>query len=108
MCQELKLFFSFVVVFVVVYSCCSRLEHRASVKHFVSLQFLNLRQSVGLGRVVSPLQGRYLTQTDIHASSGIRTDDPSVRVSEDSHALERSATVIGFFIIASRFNGDTC
>jgi hypothetical protein len=32
-------------------SCCSQLEHRASVKHFVSLQFLNLRQSVGsLGR----------------------------------------------------------
>jgi hypothetical protein len=40
------------------------LEHRASVKRFVSLQFLNLRHLVGLlGRVISPSQGRYLTQT---------------------------------------------
>jgi hypothetical protein len=40
------------------------LEHRASVKRFVSLQFLNLRHSVGLlGRVTSPSQCRYLTQT---------------------------------------------
>jgi hypothetical protein len=47
-----------------VYSNCSHLEHRASVKRFVSLQFLNLRHSVGLlGRVISPSQGRYLTQT---------------------------------------------
>jgi hypothetical protein len=47
-----------------VYSSCSHLEHRASVKRFVSLQFLNLRHSVGLlGRVISPSQGLYLTQT---------------------------------------------
>jgi hypothetical protein len=40
------------------------LGHRESVKRFVSLQFLNLRHSVGLlGRVISPLQGGYLTQT---------------------------------------------
>jgi hypothetical protein len=74
-----------------VYSYCSHLEHRASVKHFVSLQFLNLRHSVGLlGRVISPSQGHYLTQrinTDIHASSGIRTHDPSVRASEGSSYL---------------------
>jgi hypothetical protein len=31
-----------------LYSCCSHWEHRASVKRFVSLQFLNPRQSVGL------------------------------------------------------------
>jgi hypothetical protein len=44
-----------------VYPCCSHLEHRASVKRFVSLQFLNLRQSVGhLGRGISPSQGLYL------------------------------------------------
>jgi hypothetical protein len=50
----------------------------------VSLQFLNLRQSVGLlGRRISPAQGRYLTQTDIHALSEIRTHDPSVRTGED-------------------------
>jgi hypothetical protein len=43
-------------------SCFSHLEHRASVKRFVSLQFLNLIQSVGLfGRGISPSQGRYLT-----------------------------------------------
>jgi hypothetical protein len=40
------------------------LEHRASVKRFTLLQFLNLRQSVGLlGREISTSQGRYLTQT---------------------------------------------
>jgi hypothetical protein len=40
-----------------VYSCCSHLKHRASLKRFVSLQFLTLRHSVGLiGRVISPSQ----------------------------------------------------
>jgi hypothetical protein len=71
-----------------VYSCCSHLVHRTSVKRFVLLQLLNLRQSVGiLGRVISPSQGCYLTQRDIHASSRIRTHDPSVRASEDSSCL---------------------
>jgi hypothetical protein len=47
-----------------------------------------------LGRVISPSQGRYLhtgqhkhrinAYTDIRALSGIRTDDPSVRASEDT------------------------
>jgi hypothetical protein len=81
------------------YSCCSHLEHRASVERFVSLKFLNLRHSVGLlGRVISPSQGRYLTQTqnkqtDIHASSWIRTHDSSVRASENSSC---SKTIIMF------------
>jgi hypothetical protein len=61
-------------------------------------------QTVGLpGRVISPSQGRYLygaiqtknkrtrththTHTDIRALSGIRTHDPSLRVSEDSSCL---------------------
>jgi hypothetical protein len=36
------------------------LEHGASLKHFVSLEFLNLRHSVGfIGQVISPSQGRY-------------------------------------------------
>jgi hypothetical protein len=40
------------------------LEHGSSVKCFVSLQFLNLKHSVGLlRRAISPSQGRYLTQT---------------------------------------------
>jgi hypothetical protein len=40
------------------------IEHRASVKRFVSLQFLNLRHSIGLlGRLISESQDRYLIQT---------------------------------------------
>jgi hypothetical protein len=72
------------LLFFLFYSCYSHLEHRPPVKHFVSLHFLNLRQSVGLlGREISPSQGRYITQTDIHALSGTRTHDPSVRAGED-------------------------
>jgi hypothetical protein len=54
-----------------------------------------------LGRVISPSQGRYLNtgqhkhrinaythaHTYVHALSGIRTHDPSVRASEDSSCL---------------------
>jgi hypothetical protein len=40
------------------------LEHRASMKRFVSLQFLKLTQSTGLlGRGMSPTQGRYRHRT---------------------------------------------
>jgi hypothetical protein len=50
-----------------------------------------------LGRGISPSQGRYLytaqhkhrTNTDIHASIGFRTHDPSVRASEDSSCLRQ-------------------
>jgi hypothetical protein len=46
------------------YSCCSHLENTASVKRFVSLQFLNLRQSVGLlGRGISTSQDSYQHRT---------------------------------------------
>jgi hypothetical protein len=42
-------------------SCCSHLEHRASMKRFVSVQFLNPKT---VGRSpwtgISPSQGRYL------------------------------------------------
>jgi hypothetical protein len=55
-------------------------------------------QTVGLlGQVMSPTQGRYLhtgqhkhkinSDTDIHALSGIRTHDTSVRASEDGSCL---------------------
>jgi hypothetical protein len=55
-------------------------------------------QTIGLlERGISPLQGRYLhtgqhkhrinAHTDIHALSGNRTHDPSVRASEDSSCL---------------------
>jgi hypothetical protein len=79
-----------------LHSCCSHLEHRTSVKRFVSFQFLNPTQSVGLlGRWISPSQGCYLrrtTQTQnkcrhIHALSGIQTHDPSVRAGEDISCL---------------------
>jgi hypothetical protein len=53
---------SYILYFVFFYSCFSHLEHRASVKSFVSLLFLNLRRSVGLlGRGISSSHGRYLT-----------------------------------------------
>jgi hypothetical protein len=84
--QRFKIVFWFGGTFFLC-SCCSQLEHRACVKRFFSLQFLNLRQSVGLlGRGISPSQGRYLTQNKhirIHTLSGIRTHDPSVRAGED-------------------------
>jgi hypothetical protein len=40
-------------------------------------------------------QNQHIHTPNIHALSGIRTHDPSVRASEDIHALERSATVTG-------------
>jgi hypothetical protein len=84
-----------------VYSCCSHLEHRASVKRFVSLQFLNLRHSVGLlGQVISPSQGRYLTQTQKkHRHPCLDWgSNPRSQCSERAktvHALDGAATVIG-------------
>jgi hypothetical protein len=84
------------------YSYCFHLEHRASVKRFVSLQFLNLRQSVGLlGRGISPSQGRYLTQIqNKHRQTSIPWVgfEPTIPVFErakTSHALDHAATVIG-------------
>jgi hypothetical protein len=66
----------------------------------VSLQFLNLRQSVGLfGRGISPLQGRYLTQTQnkhIQTSMSPVEFEPTIPVFERAktfHALDRAATV---------------
>jgi hypothetical protein len=65
------------------------------------IQFSNhFSQSVGLlGRVISPSQDRYLNtgqqkhrinaNIDIHALSGIRTHDPSVRAREDSSCLRQ-------------------
>jgi hypothetical protein len=53
-----------ITFYISIYFCCSHLEHRASVKHFLSLQFLNPRQSVGLlGRGISPTEGHYLHRT---------------------------------------------
>jgi hypothetical protein len=87
------------------YSCCSHLEHKTSVKRFVSLQFLNLRQSVGLfGRGISPTQGRYLnrptqTQNKCRQTSmpwvGFEPMIPAFERAKAVHDLDRAITVIG-------------
>jgi hypothetical protein len=77
------------------------LEQRASVKRFVSLHFLNLRQLEGLlGRGISPSQGRYPTQTQnkhrhpcFELDSKPRSQCSSGR--KTFHALDRAATVMG-------------
>jgi hypothetical protein len=79
---------TYLPAFLPIYSSCSHLEHMASVKHFVSLQFFILRESAGLhGQEISPTQGRYLHKhrliLNIHALNWIRAHDPSVRTGED-------------------------
>jgi hypothetical protein len=55
---------TFIIIYYYYFLFAPALEHRASVKRFVALRFLNVGHSVGLlGRVISPSQGRYLTQT---------------------------------------------
>jgi hypothetical protein len=92
------------LLFGLVYFCCFHLEHRASVKRFVSLQFLNLRHSVGLlGRVISPSECRYLTQTQIkHKQTsmplvGFEPTIPALERAKTVYTLDRSAAVIGNF-----------
>jgi FAD synthase len=72
------------------------------VKPFVSLQFHNLRYSVGLlGRVISPSQGRYVIQTqNKHQQTsiplvGFEPTIPEFERAKAVHALDRAATVIG-------------
>jgi hypothetical protein len=67
------------------------------VKRFVSLQFLNLIHSVGLlGRVISPSQGRYLTQTQTTMPRvGFEATILAFERAKTAHALDRAATVIG-------------
>jgi hypothetical protein len=77
------------------------LDHRASVKLFVSLPFLNLRQSVGfLERGINPSQGLYLMQTrNKHKQTSMPwvRFEPMIPVFERAklfHALDRAANVI--------------
>jgi hypothetical protein len=62
------------------------------VKHLVSLQFLNLRHSIGLlGRMISPSQGRYLTkhrQTSM-PQVGFEPTIPAFDRVKIIHALDR-------------------
>jgi hypothetical protein len=74
---------------ILLFHVAPTLEHRASVKRFVSLSFLTIRQSVGLlGWGIGPSQGRYVHRhrinTNIHALSGIVTHDHSFREGEDN------------------------
>jgi hypothetical protein len=103
---------SFLVVWLVD-SCCSHLEHRASVKRFVSPQFLNLTHPVGLlGRVISPSEGRYLTQTqNKHKQTnmprvGFEPTIPSFERAKTVHAVDRAATVIGGLLLCLLLNND--
>jgi hypothetical protein len=55
-----------------------------------------------LNGVISPSEGRYLLKEqhkhrinlDIHASSGIRTHDPSVRGTKMVHVINRAVTLM--------------
>jgi hypothetical protein len=98
----MRLSIIFFFFFLFFYSCCSHLEHRASAKRFVSLQFLNLRQSVGLlGRGINQSQGPYLTQTRNKRKQtsipwvGFEPRIPVFEWAKTFHALDNAATMIG-------------
>jgi hypothetical protein len=84
------------------------LEHRASVKHFPSLQFLNLRR---VGRspwtedqpVARPIPNTYTeqTQTGIHALVGIRNQ--GLRIPADEGILANIYSVYFPLSSASTF-----
>jgi hypothetical protein len=62
------------------------------VKRFVSLQFLDLRESVGLlGRGISPSQGRYLTQISM-PQVGFEPMIPVFERAKAVYAVDRAAT----------------
>jgi hypothetical protein len=83
-------------------SCCSHLEHRASVKRFVSLQFLNPRT---VGRTPwtgdEPFASPLPTQTQNkrrHTSMpwvGFKLTIAVFEWAKTVHALDRATTVIG-------------
>jgi hypothetical protein len=80
-------------------------EHRASVKRFVSLHFLNVRQWVELlGLGISPSQGRCIHRTTQTHNKGRQISipwvefEPTIPVfkrAKTVHALDRAATMIG-------------
>jgi hypothetical protein len=84
---KIKIYGVYISIFIPVAPTWSIGHPRKASFHF---SFLIFRQSVGLlvwG--ISPLEGRYLTQTQnkrrqTYALSGIRTYEPSVRAGEDS------------------------
>jgi hypothetical protein len=80
----------------------------------IILKFKSYRESVGLlGRGISPTQGWYLhgttqteqKQTDIRASRGIRTHDPSIWDGEDISYLKPRGHCLELFVyLRFRYN----
>jgi hypothetical protein len=103
------------LVLLYIRSYCSHLEHRTLVKRFVSIQFLNIRQSVGLpGRRLSQSQGRYLHRTTQTQNKYWRTPiswvgfEPTITAFERAktfQVLDRAATVINTAAVAIRYWG---
>jgi hypothetical protein len=90
------------ILSIYLYSCCSHLEHRAYLKRFVSLQFLKLRQSVGLhGRLISRLKAATYKQTQNKSRQasmprvGLETTIPVFKRAKMAPALDGAATMIG-------------
>jgi hypothetical protein len=85
--------------------CCFHLEHRASVKCFVSLQFLNLK-TIGrtpwmgdqpAARLLPTQTQNKRTQTSM-SCVGFEPTIPAFERAKTVHALDRSATAIGNII----------
>jgi hypothetical protein len=87
-----------------LYSCCSQLVHRASVKRSFTSVSQSYRQSVGLlGRGVSYAKGRYLHRTIQTQNKRIQTSMPWVGFEHmisvfewgnSFHALDGATTMI--------------
>jgi hypothetical protein len=84
-----------------VYSCCSHLEPRTSVKRFVSLQFINLRHSVGpLDEWSARRKAATYHKQNKHKQSfmlwvGFEPTISAFEWAKTDYALDRAATVIG-------------
>jgi hypothetical protein len=73
-------------------SCCCHLEHRASVKRFVSFQFLSLRLVRLLGRWISPSQAPYLRRATKTQNKRRQTSKPLVGFELTIPVFERAKT----------------
>jgi hypothetical protein len=95
-----------------LFLCCSHFGDRASVKRFVSLQFLNLGHSVGLlGRGDQPVARPIPTQTQNKRKQtsmpwvGFEPTIPLFEQAKTFHALDRAVTVIASHLTnPSQFN----
>jgi hypothetical protein len=91
--NKLRHYLTIFIYVIYLFAVAPASEPRAFVKSFVSLQFLNISQPVGLlGRRISPSQGLYQDKQRINTDtsmplSRIRTHDASVRASEVSSCL---------------------